>query len=128
MMGGWWLSPADCSDVAVTAAEGGIGYWSQIDTYAPSRWGLPESPAAWRDDLPDDFVYYSLRETNSFGDPIGELKPLTVAGIRAGYASACAASLGRDVLGIVAGDLDGLDANSADVVVQHAIFGKVIYG
>jgi hypothetical protein len=123
---GWWLlSPSDCSDVATTAAEGGIGYWSQIDSYAPSRWMTAG------DELPDDFVYYSLRELGDHGEPVGEPVPLTVAGVRAGYVSACD-SLGRDVLKIsmVGGesDMDGLDADTADLIVQHAILGKMVYG
>jgi len=54
------LSAQDAGDIAVTAAEGGTGYWGQIQSYEWKRWD-------GKNDLPDDFMFYNMAEYEAYG-------------------------------------------------------------
>ena len=108
------VSNIELGDLAITAAEGGIGYWAQLDSYRPSRWDDKSA-------LPDDFVFYTLRP-DEYGDGTftGEPVAITAALLRRGLAKLPAALHEPDGPGY-------LDAAAADVVVQLGVFGELTY-
>lgn len=107
----------DLENIMITALEGGIGYWACLDN---SDWSkqpadMPTSEYAWKIlqdggtlhflDEEDDGAEYFL-DLNSLLDGIGK----------------CIANKDWD------GDIDNIDAIIADMIIQYAIFGSVIYG
>lgn len=117
------ITSEECGDLAVTAAEGGIGYWAQMETYEWRRWHGSDNPA---DALPvaDDFVYYTIHalseDESEFNGPAVDVTP---ALIKRGFG--LYREQGRTL------DTDGpsyLDADAADVIVQLGVYGKVVYG
>lgn len=123
------LTSEQCGDVAITAAEGGIGYWCQIESYNWKRWSNwtefdLNDPGAT---LPvaDDFVFYTIREwddeDNSYsGNPID----ITPTLLRRGYKLFMENGRRLDDQE----DPSAMDANEADLVVQLGAFGEVNYG
>jgi hypothetical protein len=109
--------------IAITAAEGGTGYWGRMDEYHPSAWYPDGSDEPVN--VPDTFAFYVLRADDDddgtyAGDPIA----VTPALIRRGYRLALAQY--PHVL-----DSDGpeyVDADGADVIIQLGAWGEVIYG
>ncbi len=117
-------------DVMVTAAEGGIGYWSQLSTYHWQRGG--------RDDLDGFHMVVHERDEQGSGDAFAE---------KGRRVDADAIARGLRLFGqywqdtskdlyahqLIAADAtngqDGdYDSDLADQVVQFAIFGEIIYG
>ena len=113
-------------DIAITAAEGGIGYWSVIDSYHPSRW------TEWDDSLgnievADDFVFYTIR----YEDPIFDGRAtmdITPELIRHGIQVALDMGLRSDLLAQLSDPLDEMDSEAADCVIQCGAFGEVVFG
>ena len=102
----------EAGDIAITAAEGGIGYWAQIDLYQPDRWdGI---------DVPDDFLFYRVREQE--GDWYGEWQDVRVSTIRRGVTlfQEGGPFYEPDDLGV-------MDASEADAVIQYGLRGKVVF-
>lgn len=134
-----WLSGAECGDVAITAAEGGIGYWSQIDTYDFRRWQPDYMEAAYMRNevtsmnvnVPDDFVFYTIRpdldDSGSYeGDPIDVTPKLIRQGVELflrGVPNNFVARAFDDMT-----ELGAMDANEADCVIQLGAFGELRYG
>jgi hypothetical protein len=127
---------ADTGNIAITAAEGGIGYWSVITNgYEPSRW-LASPDGEPSNDLPDDFVFYTIAEdAEAAGGEPAETWDITPALIKRGFALAM--SPGSDVAPwafrdqIDLNDPDSIsymDADAADVVIQMGCHGRIIYG
>jgi hypothetical protein len=120
------LTAKECGDLAITAAEGGISYWSQIEEYRWSRWddgdlskGPDNSHAA--DD--PDFVFYTIRENDGTGTWAGPALDITPTVLRRGY------KLYREQ-GYKVEDPEGpsfADANEADLIVQLGLFGREVY-
>jgi hypothetical protein len=107
------LTGAECGDIAITAAEGGIGYWSIIDAYRFNRWQYHPAETIWgyhecqkclgdvvedihnpdTDDdfgrsfeVPDDFVFYAIHEDiHDDGTYRGGPFDITPALIRRGF-------------------------------------------
>lgn len=52
-------------DIAITAAEGGIGYWSQIEEYDYRRWTGTEDDDFASIEVPRDFVFYRIHRINN---------------------------------------------------------------
>lgn len=111
------LTGIDCGDIAVTAAEGGIGYWSQIESYKPSRW----SDIATGDpvNVPHDFVFYTIRD-----DPSGKSEgtteyDITPTLIRRGWAKL---PVDRRT-----DDMGDVDSALADWIIQLGCFGRLVY-
>ena len=134
-----WLSGSDCGYVASTAAEGGIGYWSQIDRYDHKRWSPDSLNESYVDgdapssniDVPDDFVFYTIRpdldDSGSYeGDPVDitpELLRRGVGLVLRGVPDNFEARAFRDMK-----ELEAMDADEADWVVQLGAFGELRYG
>jgi hypothetical protein len=70
------MNNKQAADIAITAAEGGIGYWSQIDnTIRP--YPFPE-----QDDYPDWYVFYTIVEQDDNGDYVGSRFDITTETIK----------------------------------------------
>jgi hypothetical protein len=127
------LTGAECGDVAITAAEGGIGYWSQIDTYKPDRWAGAFQQDGDNIEVDDSFVFYELmldpQDNGTFTDGPYRVTPKV---IRKGFELAidkARADLVKRLLTIDRQDWTGeIDSEAADVIVQCGIFGEVRYG
>lgn len=107
------LTDQDCADIAITAAEGGIGYWSVIvTTYDPVS--------------SDDFdhgkrpVYFVIEEEEPWNLDGPTPFVVNAAFIRQGVRRMVAA--GHKF------DMEDYDAETADLVIQYAAFGKVVFG
>lgn len=125
------LTAQECGFIAITAAEGGIGYWSVIDKYEFERW-YPDGSDEPKD-VPDDFVYYTIRYENPNGPGQGVTR-VTPALIRKGFERGCAAPsdeggwLFTSVLKEPREDWAAIDAIGADATIQFGIFGELVFG
>jgi hypothetical protein len=116
------LTAQECGDIAITAAEGGIGYWSRIDSYQWSRWSNKDGS---NKDVLDDFVFYTIREDpNDDGTYKGKPIKITPAVLRRGYKLFIEG--GRHLA--EPDEPSVADANEADVIVQLGCLGEVVYG
>lgn len=124
------LTNDDVCDIAVTAAEGGIGYWSQIDVYEYARWTVPDR---WDYiEVPDTFVFYNLAELSPEGTHYltNELLPVTPAVIRRGWNRLVERWGNRSLnpFGFDPRDSGSVDSVVADLIIQLGLFDEVRYG
>lgn len=120
------------TDVIITAAEGGIQYWAVILSY---KWHLPNLPGGTGEPGPDGTAAASLRLRPDEEDAdVHTVKLSDVA-----HALNVIADLSRPLylhstdrtrIAEAARENDGgkIDADDADVIVQVAAFGNVVYG
>ncbi len=135
------LTGAECGDIAITAAEGGIGYWSQIQRYQPSRWSPDDQHAAYIEgkapssnlEVADDFVFYTLHELDD--DELNykdEDLDVTPAVIKRGFELALTTArkdLVADLLTKAREDWTGeIDSDAADVIIQCGLLGEIKWG
>lgn len=127
------LTGAECGDIAITAAEGGIGYWSTIiGGYQYKRW----SPDVFSDNIEvaDDFVFYTIIDTPNrlWPDPEHPREyDITPVLIRRGFELAidkAREDIVKRLLGLAREDWMGeIDATAADVIIQCGCFGEVVF-
>lgn len=115
------VSTATMGDIAITAAEGGIGYWSQIETYRPSRWVADEG---LNREVEEDFVFYTIHEIKDdeggYKDEGIDITPLVIGqGIHEYLAWGYQFSDPED--------LAAMDSSEADNVIQLGLFGGLRY-
>lgn len=110
-------------DIIITACEGGIGYWSQLETY--------NGPAiADGEGLP-----LRLREMDDHTGEYGEWRtldiPQVVEGLRKMIQERPYSQVSHRFIGAIAnydsGNFD-YDAGDADEVIQYALLGDLVYG
>ena len=126
------ITGASIAGLAVTAAEGGIGYWSKIiDTYDYRRWTTADGMD--NVDVDDDFVFYTIKYENPNDE--GYLRsPITTELLRRGLALIMEGGKVRKDLeqqvwdSIDEGELGLVDADVADCILQLGLFGEVVYG
>jgi hypothetical protein len=134
-----YLSTADCGSVAITAMEGGIGYWAQAEKYDHQRWApdyMAEAYARREVDhmnieVPEDFVFYTIRPTEDDGqtyegDAIDVTPRLIRYGVELvlrGVPNNFEARAFHDMR-----ELDAMDSDEADWVIQLGAFGELRYG
>ena len=131
------------SDVLVTAVEGGIGYWSQCDGYRwdTDRWEYAELGVTLYVPAHEvDAADYRLPVGHGLIESWGEETPaytvrVTLDAIASGIGIVTRGEAGvhKDYIGDVFSaslhnDAGDIDAGTADMIVQAAVFGKVIYG
>jgi hypothetical protein len=128
------LSTATCGDIAITAAEGGIGYWSVIDEYKSNRW-CPTDGWGECTEVPEDFVFYTITEIDEITDiddgECGDMVSyeITPALIRRGIQLFLTGA--GDFRGRPFDDMEDwscMDSDEADCVIQLGCFGEVVYG
>ena len=117
--------------ILVTAFEGGIGYWAKLDGYE----NLPAKPPAFAQDThSEDFTYprYAwLPLTEKGGVRLADRedgkvcdKPLNLKTLTAGLTQ-----LAAERLAVFSRFVnENYDADDADMLVQYALFGRVVYG
>jgi hypothetical protein len=133
------LTSKEAGEIVITAAEGGIGYWSQIESYQYERW-IPDTPDGYVGDpidVPDDFVFYTIREDiNDNGEYEGKPVDITPALLRRGFEAAYKAPKDKGgwmaqnlVASVAREDWTGeIDSDGADMIVQFGVFGELRYG
>ena len=108
----------DLGEVLVTALEGGINYWAILDK-SGKEWedkpkDIPTSIWAWG-------LMFSKKKLRFFDAEQPELfYDMTWENFRV------APKIAQD-LGYWDGDAEDIDANDADVIVQCAVFGDVVF-
>lgn len=108
-------------DIIITAIEGGIGYWSVCHKY---EWdGKPEVTAVIQE--------FDESDGEVTGPKITLNRDLIIKGINKVLAgeSGVADRMVKLIAGANATNDGGdIDADGADVIVQAAIFGELVYG
>lgn len=110
------------ADILITAVEGGINYWAQVESYTHSRG--PEYTRAM----------LTPADGEAGGWPAKHVvldTTVVLTGLQRvlGHKVGC----GEEVMNwIVSGSLNDdageIDADAADVIVQAGIFGELVYG
>lgn len=108
------MSKQDEIDIVTTAIEGGIGYWSLCLQYDPE-----DGTALIRVMVPEDEAHYGKEYDISTRIILKGLR--TLKDIAENQRAGLFDTLGRLLSG-------NYDANDADVCIQCALFGDVIYG
>jgi hypothetical protein len=113
-------------DVFVTACEGGINAWCEIDQYH------------WSDGSrnPDLYGFFAIVRAHDIDDfDVAKFRvdaSVIAAGLRriaAGPVEYLGEGLRATIVqATIAGDAGEIDAGDADTIVQVGLFGKVIYG
>ena len=128
------LTSQDVIDIMTTAAEGGIGYWSQIDVYKWSAWYedgwkvkgsnlMPVMPK----NLEPDYELLRLRLDPGMVEK-GEPNPWIKVTPRMLTHAAEKALIEYPHMVTLENDALEYDADGADVIVQIATLGEVVYG
>lgn len=114
------MNNRQAADIAITAAEGGTGYWAQIDnTIRP--YPFPE-----QDEYPDDFVFYTFNYDDIFQMDIESSTDITPKLIKEGYRIATEKGHRWSSVDVYT-DPEYADADDADVIVQYGVFGEVVF-
>lgn len=109
------LNGEQAGDIAIAAAEGGIGYWATLDSYRPSRWdGI---------DVSEDFVFYTVVSDD---DDSCDVTPALIARGIGMYLNGTDGFDGRWKYADIEG-FEYMDALEADCVIQLGVFGEVRY-
>ena len=121
------LSNTECGWLAITAAEGGINYWAEAEEYDWTRWQDEESGEPL--EIPDDFVFYSVRDKESDEDGWHPVTPETFRrGMELLFDKHKQLYVGGYFIHNDRSEWEAADADAADVLVQLGIFGEVVYG
>lgn len=106
----------------ITALEGGIGYWSDCETY---RWRKPGT------DDEDREGFEATVLVDGRGDPVAINADVIRRGFLKLQDEGVQVSPTIQQAGLLAWfcpDQDDLDATDADVIVQLGLFGEIVYG
>lgn len=120
------------TDVIITAAEGGIQYWAVILSY---KWHLPNLPGGTGEPGPGGNAAASLKFRADEDD--ADIHTVTISDVA--RALGVIADLSRPLrlhstdrarIAEASRENDGgqIDADDADVIIQVAAFGNVVYG
>jgi hypothetical protein len=131
------LEATDATNIVTTALEGGINYWGECKGYKWKGWYV-DADAKYGDPdyeklrhIPQDEVLAYVREdVESSGDePQIDGNPwfgLTIANLEDAVCKVLNSEYG-ELIQIRDNEID-IDATGAEVIVQVAVFGKVIFG
>lgn len=113
-------------DVFVTACEGGINFWAEVDQY---HW----SDGNRNPDLYGFFATVRAYDIDDFDDAKFRVDASVIAAglqqIAAGPVEYLGEGLRTTIIqAAIAGDAGDIDANDADTIVQVGLFGRLIYG
>lgn len=109
-------------DVFVTACEGGINYWAEVDQYH------------WSDGNGNDDLFGFFAVIHDGEDPTKFRVDASVIAnglqrVSAGPVEHLGEGLRANIVkATIAGDAGEIDANDADTIVQVGLFGRIIYG
>lgn len=113
------LNEQDMEDIIVTALEGGIGYWAKLDN-TQAEWAekpakMPTAEYAWQILRNGGELHFIDEEDD------GTEYQFNLTDLLYGIESSIEA-------GEWHGDIVSLDASLADMIIQYAVFGEVVYG
>ncbi len=115
----WPVSPRLADDIIVTAFDPGYGgclYWAVVDKYHPAgQWATTDKA-----DRAVDF--------HSDGEGGGTVEHMDYNRIAAGLQLAVEKGHQEIIQAVIDDDGGIIDATLADVIVQYATFGKLVYG
>ena len=130
------LTPKECAEIAICAAEGGINYWAVVDEYDWSSWDPYAEPEM---EIPEDTVFYTI-VGDTDGTPAEEFDidfhgpyRVTVKSIREGYQMVLNGLVRRDLYNqaldcILSREPGAVDADVADCIIQLGVLGEIVYG
>jgi hypothetical protein len=111
------------NDVITTAVEGGIGYWSQVSDY---HWGDEIETTVRVHELDDDGT------PDAIGVPITPAKiedAIKLILTKDSHGDYIHSRIRSNIFEASAeNDAGDIDADLADIIVQIAMFGKLVYG
>lgn len=134
------MDKRDLADIVVTAFEGGISYWAEsVNTVELNDSGEYENMPEWEHKSyqidgvgPYDNVEFWKGKARGYeievyeeDDPVGVL---TIAGLRAAFDNEYYADEAGKKIAKRLNNPGDYDADDADVLVQIAVFGEVVYG
>lgn len=105
------------SDVIIGAVEGGTGYWAQVSGYH------------WSDDDPSatEVIFHDMEDGTEYPMDIDKVAS-AIGKLRAGGVQVNATTLASILEGDKENDGGMIDAGDADIIVQVACFGEIVYG
>jgi hypothetical protein len=124
------------TDILVTAVEGGIGYWSQAGNYRHSGPVEGRGVTLYIYDVYESEVKLDVINDEDLIDPDQVVVRVTLADIEEGirrilYEDDFKAS-GQLLVAVlepsVNNDAGEIDADTADIIVQAAVFGEIMFG
>jgi hypothetical protein len=118
-------------DVGITAVEGGIGYWSQIEGYGKFVNSLYVGDTSQKSLNPLNRLgkLFVIDDWTGEPDPEEPTHELTTELIAKGMQLVLDSGKWKRIASaILAEDAGDLDAGDADVIVQLGCFGEVVYG
>ena len=118
-------------DVGITAVEGGIGYWSQIEGYGKFVNSLYVGDTFQKSLNPSNYLgkLYVIDDWTQEPDPNEPTHELNTDLIAKGMQLVLDSGRWKHIAqAILAEDAGDLDAGDADVIVQLGCFGEVVYG
>lgn len=133
------VTTAEAGAIAITAAEGGIGYWAVLDQYSPRRWcrGDDFEPVA----VPEDYVFYTIVGGAEGAEGLDDLRDDCVALDVDMDLQVTPRLIARGIQLFLSGapgfearpfadmdDLAAMDSVEADCVIQLGVFGTLVYG
>jgi len=122
------LSPVDAVDIVINACEGGINYWGAVKNYDWRSYYVSreaaENNGEVRDLRPDEVLIEVCDKEDKDGQE--EWYPITLQGL-------------DDAVNAILGDeeyphrfahklMDCIEPDEADIIIQYAAFGKVVFG
>jgi len=131
------LTPDECGEIAICAAEGGINYWAIITDYNWHEWDPYGEP---RTSATEDTVFFVVpydTERELFEDAVGDgiVGPLQITPqvIREGYQMLLTGMARHDLVSqalecLLAHEPGAVDAEVADCIIQLGCFGEIVYG
>lgn len=122
------VTAEDISDLMVTALEGGIGYWAQLDN-SGDEWKKANRPEGECISETAGRLLLEGKTVRLIDEEEEETHELTLDKLLKGIAKWFMD--GNDNYGVIAaGELDmcQCDSDCADGIIQTAIFGEIVYG
>lgn len=133
------ITTATAGDIAVTAAEGGIGYWAVIDRYDWKSWFTESSDFNEPRDVLTDYVFYTIVDLEE-----GDLDDLRDDCVRRDIEMDLKVTptlIARGIERFLQGqgnvnrrvfadmeDFAAMDSDEADIVIQLGAFGTLVFG
>ena len=131
------LTDQDVEDLMVAALEGGIGYWACLDNSSATFWEAPDDEpvaiTATKILLGGGGLTFLDEEERQMDKGKRGFKPakeyvLTLKKLMSGIEKYLNTQDGFDKITYGSLDLAYVDADAADIIIQLALFGEVMFG
>lgn len=124
------------TDILITAVEGGVNYWAQAGGYRYSGPAKDRGVTLYIDDIDESDVLLDVIHDENPDDPEQVVTRVTLADIEEGirrilYEDDFKAS-GQLLVAVLEpsanNDAGEIDAEIADIIIQAAVFGELVFG